>query len=322
MNEKFNQLMLSEPLGMSDNEREFVEAHKQILVCGKIAGESIVELARKLKGMRDGKLYKAAGFKNFQEYVESAVGIGRTQAHNYISIVEKFDEKYLAENTGLGITKLALLASVNEETRAEIEEKVDVQSASSKELEEAMRAADEKQGQIDSLIDEVDSLRQEKDEVEGARAEIQIEYDKKKKELWKAQETVKELTTKKAELEEQLKAAQAAKTKVKTEIKTVPDETAQKEAEEQRARAEEQQARAEELDRKLKELTAELEAAKKQKKAIASDDLLLFKVKFDDIQRDWGELINTLGKMPAEQAAQCKNALKAVLAQWTEGLSV
>ena len=94
-NQIFQQLMLDDPNTMlSDEQKDFVITHKQIVACGSMAGQYLVEMAYKLKHMRDGKLYRAAGFEEFGDYAEQAIGIKERQAYNYISITEKLPQDF------------------------------------------------------------------------------------------------------------------------------------------------------------------------------------------------------------------------------------
>ena len=340
MNEQFNQLMVQEQAGLTADQLIFVETHKQIISYGNLAARSFVEMGHKLKEMRDGELYKAAGFENFGDYTEQAAGIKERQAYNYINVVERYDEKYLAEHANLGVTKLLALSTASEEEREEIAETIDLKKASSRKIQDAVKAAQKErdearerlktmQQEYDDLTTELDTARQEKDDAESARTDIQTAYDKKKEELREAQEEVgeltakkKELEAKKKELEEQLETAQKAKTKVKTEIKTVPDETAQKELDDARKQLKAKEEERQELDRKLRETTVQLEEAKEQKRAIAQDDIITFKIKFDEIQRLGGEIITAIGKMEEEIALKCKNAVAAVMKNWQEAFGI
>ena len=57
-NQIFQQLMIEDANAiLSDDQKEFVITHKEILVCGNMAGQDVVGVARKLKYMRVGKLY-------------------------------------------------------------------------------------------------------------------------------------------------------------------------------------------------------------------------------------------------------------------------
>lgn len=70
----FEQLMLQEQTStLTLEEREFVEVHRQIVSCGEMTGRYFVEMCHKIKQMRDGKLFRAAGFETFGEYTETAL---------------------------------------------------------------------------------------------------------------------------------------------------------------------------------------------------------------------------------------------------------
>lgn len=326
----FESLMLQEQTDtLTLEEREFVEVHKQIVSYGSLAGRYFVELARKLKTMRDGKLYKAAGFEDFGGYVEEAVGLKARQAYNYIKVAEKYTDKYLEDHADIGITKLTLLAQVTEAEREEIEENLDLSEASTRDVDEAVKAAlrerDEAQKQLDLFAAEKENLQAQLDllatEKENLQAELadrengqeglQKAYEAKKAELAEAKKQADDLKAKKSDLEQKLKEAKAA-AKV---VKTVPDEAAKKLAEEQKARADD-------LEQKLRETNAQLAAALEQKKTIATDDLLVFKVKYEDLQRIGAEIGKALSGMDKETAIKCKNALNAVLDGWKEEMGL
>lgn len=114
----FAELMAGGGQALSADQQEFVSTHRRILACGNMAGQCLVEMAQGLKAMRDGKLYRAAGFAEFRDYVREAIGIEERQAYNYIRVAEGLPKDFLAEHAGLGITKLALLAAAEPEDRA------------------------------------------------------------------------------------------------------------------------------------------------------------------------------------------------------------
>ena len=315
-NKTFTQLMLSETGAvLTVEEQAFVETHKQIISCGTMVGRYFIELARKLKYMNDAKLYAVGGFESFSQYVEEAVGIKYRQARNYIRVAETYTDAYLEEHAGVGVTKLTLLAAVTAEEREEIEETINVETASTTEVEDAVRAAlrerDEKQKQLDLFSQKNDELKEELAERERGQDALQRAYDEKKRELTEAKKQADDLKAQKTDLEKKLKDAKAAA----KEVKTVPDEASKKLADEQKARADE-------LEQKLRETNAQLEAAKQQKKTIATDDLLVFKVKFDDLQRLGMDIGKALSKMDEETAIKCKNALNAVINGWKEEMGL
>lgn len=57
--------------------------------------KSLYEVCKGLKEMRDEKLYKELGYRNFEEYCTQSVGIKRRQAYNYITIAENLSERFL-----------------------------------------------------------------------------------------------------------------------------------------------------------------------------------------------------------------------------------
>ncbi len=123
----YEQLIAAEqPAELTLEEREFVEVHRRIVSCGELTGRYLFEMCMQIKRMRDDKLYLAAGFEKFEDYTEQALKVKQRQAYKYIQLAETYSENYIVENADIGITKLALLASVTEEEREEIAETVDI----------------------------------------------------------------------------------------------------------------------------------------------------------------------------------------------------
>ncbi len=308
-------LQKSETNALTLEEREFVEVHKQIISCGEMTGRYFVEMCQKIKQMRDQKLFRAAGFESFGEYTETALKIKERQAYNYAKAADDFSEKYLEEHSSLGITKLGYIAKLTAGEREEIEENLDLLASSTKDVDEAVKAAlrerDEKQKQLDIFAEENESLKAELAERESGQDSLQKAFEEKKAELAEAKKQADDLKAKKSDLEQKLKEARAAA----KEVKTVPDEESKKFAEEQRARADE-------LEQKLRETNAQLIAVKEQKKTIATDELLVFKVKFDDLQRLGEEIGRALSGMEEENAIKCKKALNAILDGWKEDMGL
>ncbi len=319
----FEQLILQEQTAkLTLEEREFVEVHKRIVSCAKMTGHYLFETCREIKRMHDGKLYLAAGFEKFGDYTEQALKIKERQAYNYIKVVETYDEQFITENAELGITKLTLLASASKEVSDNLLQDgaadgktVDELAAIIKEQEKQL-AEQEKQLNIleDDLQDREDRIKELEEIADMPAAEdeeLKKAYEEKELELVKAKQQAHELEVKKKELEGELKAAK----KSAKEVKTVPDEESKKLAEAEKARADE-------LEQKLRETTAQLAAAKEQKKIIASDDLLIFKVKFGDLQRLGEEIKTALDGMSEENAAKCRKAVNAVLTNWKEEMQL
>lgn len=119
---------------VSDKYIEAFNLNAKILIKAQDVQHDLYEMCTGLKQMRDGKLYKELGYSSFEEYVEAETGFKRSQVYNYIAIIEKLPSEFVQSIGQIGMTKLTLLASLDESERAEITEKTDVESASVREL--------------------------------------------------------------------------------------------------------------------------------------------------------------------------------------------
>lgn len=312
----YKQLMLLPEEELTEPQKTFLTVHNEMLMAGQKAADCACIMATDLKRMRDEKLYEAAGFESFKDYVENALNIKERQAYNWINVLA-LPTEYLQQNASLGVTKLALIASASEEVQEKIMEKDDVGSVRELTAEikrlEAENAKKEKQINLleddlqerDERIKELEDVQPEPD----SNPEFKKAIEEKEIELTKAKQNAETLKQKALNLENQLKVAKAVAEKASKEVKTVPDEESKKQAAAEKARADE-------LEQKLKETNAQLAAAKEQKKTIASDDLLTFKIKFTDLQRLGGEIKKALDGMNDENAGKCRAAINAVLNGW------
>lgn len=134
--------------------QQAIELHQKILVSANLAQQNIWDMCNGLKTMRDNKLYKELGYTNFEEYCENEVGMKRSNAYNYISIVEKINPENVQSIGQIGMTKLSLLATISEPEQAEIAEKLDLENTTVKQLKaEIEKLKDEKQEATDKSID-------------------------------------------------------------------------------------------------------------------------------------------------------------------------
>ncbi len=293
-NKVFEQLMLADGRQemLSVEQENFITTHRRIISCGNAAGRAFIDLARELKRMRDGKLYVAAGFADFGEYVEQAVGLKQRQAYNYIKVAERFTDKYLEEHAGYGVTKLALLASISETEREGVEENMDVEGATTRELEARIRALeaerDEKQAQL-SLFEEA------KTKAERDAASVRAAADKSGAEIEKMRKKVLKLGEEKTALEKQVQ-----------DLKNLPPEVKEVENPETAARLKA-------AEKARDEAIAAYESARKQLEVASDESMMRFKVKFEDFQNILGELFAILAGMDGEKVEKCVNALKVVL---------
>ena len=120
------------------------DLHQRILVTAQMAQKNLYDMCIMLKQMRDEKLYKDLGYQNFGEYCENEVGMKRSNAYSYISVIEKIEN---VQTFGqIGISKLSLLAALSESEQEKIQATVNVEDTSVRELKaEIAKLKEEKQ---------------------------------------------------------------------------------------------------------------------------------------------------------------------------------
>lgn len=134
--------------------------HQRIVNDAQTAAESIWDMAKAIKEMRDGKHYKSLLYANFEGYCEEALGMSRAHAYRYIQIAEGMTAEKVASMRQIGTTKLALLATVTEEQQEIVTTAVDVESATVKELK----------AEIDKLKGRAEKAEQEKKAAENMQS--------------------------------------------------------------------------------------------------------------------------------------------------------
>ena len=223
--EHFDQLMLADNNGLTVEQQQFKDLHERICYNARKSAEHWVEMASAIREMRDSKRYKAAGFEDFAEYTVNALGIKERQAYNYISVIEKLPEGFIRAHATIGVTKLALLTSVNEEEREEILEKIDLDTAKTSEINAAVKAAIEERDkatqQLALVLEEKADLEKENlDKAEEEKHVLEDELASKDKAL-EAERTAKAAMEKEMEdLRKRLEQAKTAKAEpAKVEIK-------------------------------------------------------------------------------------------------------
>lgn len=292
-NQIFQQLMLDDPNAMlSDEQKDFVITHKQIVACGSMAGQYLVEMAYKLKHMRDGKLYRAAGFEEFGDYAEQAIGIKERQAYNYISITEKLPQDFLIKNAGLGITKLSILAAADKEDRIQVVESGQAESANVRELQEYIKKLE---AERDNKTEQLSMFQKEKESAEKAKLAAEADAASARKKLESAEKRVETLKKAKERAEQEAE-----------ELKNLPPEVQQVENPETAARLKA-------AEKARDEAIAAYESARKQLEIASDESMMRFKVKFEDFQNILGEMFAIMTGMDREKVEKCVNALKVVL---------
>ena len=132
-----------------------LELHNKILVSAQLAQNSLWDMCAGLKEMRDGKLYKELGYKNFEDYCGAEFNMSRRNAYYYISIVENVSEKNVKTFSQIGKSKLFLLSTLSESEQEKITAENDMESMTVKELEAEIKQLKEKNSELKLDLDEL-----------------------------------------------------------------------------------------------------------------------------------------------------------------------
>lgn len=132
--EALSKVSAPQPSGVIVESAEYTRAvrlHRRICANAQAAQESLYEMCKALKEMHDQKLYRELGYSSFEDYTEKEVGIRKVQAYKYVAI-GSIENVHSSEQ--IGVTKLALLAKLDEQERTEIAQNTDLESTSVREL--------------------------------------------------------------------------------------------------------------------------------------------------------------------------------------------
>ena len=208
---------------LTEQRKTAIELNQKIILTAQLAQKNLYDMCVMLKQMRDDKLYKELGYSNFGEYCEQAVGMKRSNAYNYIAIIEKVEN---VQSIGqIGMTKLSLLASLSEIQQEEIQQTVNLEETSVRELKaecDRLKAANKKaESNLKSLQTELDNEKKSNEELmslrfEKERAEMQLK--RTREELDAANDKITSLENKPAEIEiaiQEDEEGKIAKTRVK-----------------------------------------------------------------------------------------------------------
>lgn len=177
---------------VSEQHKQAIELHQKIIVSANLAQQNIWDMCNGLKTMRDNKLYKELGYQNFEDYCENEVGMKRSNAYNYISIVEKINPENVQSIGQIGMTKLALLATISEPEQAEIAEKLDLENTTVKQLK----------AEIEKLKVEKSNLNDEKENLQNSNNYLKTDF----KEVCQNKAEVDRLLTKEQNRNSELEA--------------------------------------------------------------------------------------------------------------------
>ena len=169
-----------------------IELNQKILITAQAAQQNLYDMCVMLKQMRDDKLYKELGYQNFEDYCENEVGFSYRHSHRLITIIENV--KNLTTLSGLGSSKLSLLATLSEPEQEQIQQNVNVEDVSYRELKaEIAKLKDAHKKELKELSDENTKLN-------GKMKELVSDADTVRAELAEANEKITELESRPVEV--------------------------------------------------------------------------------------------------------------------------
>lgn len=193
-------------------EKQQAEAlHRRIKRFGTMIMQSFYELCIALKEMRDKGLYKALGYREFDLYCKSEFCTSDRQIYKYIAIAENLPEDLVNSNSLIGVSKLYLLTTADEETRAEIVQNTNLTETTVRELKaqiaalQTQNAATEKARQdaeerAQKWYDEAQDAKEEAKEAEEAKERNRLTLvglmEKKQEQVRRLEAQIKELESK------------------------------------------------------------------------------------------------------------------------------
>lgn len=287
--------------------------HYEIIAAAQTAAASLLDLARKIKRMRDTSGYKALGFDSLEAYTMATMGMKQRQAYNYIAIAEKLPAQLIEQNAAAGVTKLALLAQLSGQEQQQIAAETNLTDTTVAELKAQIKELQAKNAgyaeQLSLLQDQkpVADAQAEEVDMDALREEIRSEVKAEMDSLHQADAKMAELNQK--ERDEAVKAAKDAREKL---------EAAQQAAEDAA------KAHAAELERIKRQAQEEAAAARRQAEETArrmdmaaDESAVRFGLLFDQLQDAAGKVLDLADTVQAagdtEKAGKFRAALRRAL---------
>ena len=209
---------------ITENYSRAVSLHRKICANAQAAQESLFEVCKGLKEMRDGKLYKELGYQNFEDYTQTELGFSRRNAYRYISVAENLSKDFVTSMSQIGMSKLAILTELDEPERTEIIQNNDLESTSVKELKNKIsdlkKANDRLLEKASQAEKNAEDSRKKESEAWGKVSVLKTDSEMQVKKISQLEKQIQELennpkqvavedTTKINELKEEIKKLKA-----------------------------------------------------------------------------------------------------------------
>ena len=81
---------------VTDDYVKAVNLNYHIKAAAQVAQQSLYEMCKGFKEMRDSKLYKELGYNTFEDYCEKKTQINRQNVYKYIKIVESLPAEFVS----------------------------------------------------------------------------------------------------------------------------------------------------------------------------------------------------------------------------------
>lgn len=185
------------------DDREYIDAEsdkkaRAIYLCGHVKAHlaaiqaNLYEVCKSMKEMRDGKLYKELGYRNFEDCCKAEFGLSRAHSYRYLRIAENLSEDFVStlRQNKISASKLTLLAMLDEGDREELTARVDVSDSSVRELK----------AEIEKLKAEKEAADADKQKAFAALSRSQDDVTRAETKLMEAQREADQLREKNDDL--------------------------------------------------------------------------------------------------------------------------
>ena len=263
-------------LPVNDKYIEAVNLNAQIHISAQTAQQNLYDMCMGFKKMRDSKLYTELGYKTFGDYCEQETGMKRSNIYRYIDIVNKLPQDFVSSMGQIGMTKLQLLTTLNDEQRQDLVENTDLESATVRKLKEkisfyqtkqqkineenqqlrtdkvnAMNKADNAEREADNLKAKVQSLEAEIKELENRPVEVAVEDNTAEESRLK--EVIKSLER------ENIKQNEALEAQYRNDVKEIRESLEEEKKQALKQAEKDKQERLSELRQELEKIKSEYE---------------------------------------------------------------
>lgn len=303
--------------------KQYIEAsklHQHIIASAELAQQNIIEMCQGLKKMRDGKAYTAFGYETFEDYCENMVGMKRSNAYKYITIVENLSDDKIQTYGQIGISKLSLLASLSHVEQDEIVNVVDVNNVSYRELQAKIKEIEKRNNELENKYEqttlELSTANERIEELESRPVEVSIQEDTESKKRAE-------------ELEKQLSTAQKENEKLSESVTKLKDEHAKAEAkqkedfEKEHLKIKQQlQADRDAFNQRISSLQNAVEKARTENKHSDADNKEIFKAYYKNCIGAFNSMIEFVNNISSDEAKFCSEKIKILIKSFEDKLEV